>query len=337
MPQNLQIQYSEKLLIVSIYKILFLRVEELEEKLPEVGDLDKPKIVFFFDEAHLLFNKAPKQLLDRIEHTVKLIRSKGVGIFFITQNPADIPDAVLAQLSTRIQHALRAYTPNEIKAVKMAADSFRINPEFDTAEMITELKTGQALVSALQLDGSPSVVEKTKVLPPKSKMGIIGADKVQRSIESDSIYGKYERSHDPQSAYEDLEDIVGLYLQKEEGYLIFPSTNKIGTKDYEYMLVQKSEPYKKAIIQCKNNSCISEDNWKKFEEGEYDDKIVYILTIKEDPHTKEKYTKCSETEIFEWSYNGRILVFNSEKLKKWAKDNKLILPERIKKYLEMSE
>lgn len=182
-------------------------LEELEEKLPEVGDLDKPKIVFFFDEAHLLFNKAPKQLLDRIEQTVKLIRSKGVGIFFITQNPADIPDAVLAQLSTRIQHALRAYTPNEIKAVKMAADSFRINPEFDTAEMITELKTGQALVSALQLDGAPSVVEKTKVLPPKSKMGIIGADKVQRSIESDSIYGKYERSHDPQSAYEDLEDI----------------------------------------------------------------------------------------------------------------------------------
>ena len=137
--------------------------------------------------------------------------------------------------------------------------------------------------------------------------------------------------------YEDLEDIVGLYLQKEEGYLIFPSTNKMGTKDYEYMLVQKSEPYKKAIIQCKNNSCISEDNWKKFEEGEYDDKIVYILTIKEDPHTKEKYTKCPETEIFEWSYKGRILVFNSEKLKKWAKDNKLILPERIKKYLEMSE
>ena len=182
-------------------------LEELEEKLPEVGDLDKPKIVFFFDEAHLLFNKAPKQLLDRIEQTVKLIRSKGVGIFFITQNPADIPDAVLAQLSTRIQHALRAYTPNEIKAVKMAADSFRINPEFDTAEMITELKTGQALVSALQPDGAPSVVEKTKVLPPKSKMGIIGADKVQRSIESDSIYGKYERSHDPQSAYEDLEDI----------------------------------------------------------------------------------------------------------------------------------
>lgn len=182
-------------------------LEELEEKLPEVGDLDKPKIVFFFDEAHLLFNKAPKQLLDRIEQTVKLIRSKGVGIFFITQNPADIPDAVLAQLSTRIQHALRAYTPNEIKAVKMAADSFRINPEFDTAEMITELKTGQALVSALQPDGAPSVVEKTKVLPPKSKMGIIGADKVQHSIESDSIYGKYERSHDPQSAYEDLEDI----------------------------------------------------------------------------------------------------------------------------------
>ena len=182
-------------------------LEELYDNLPEVGDLDKPKIVFFFDEAHLLFSNAPKQLMDQIEKTVKLIRSKGVGIFFITQNPADIPDAVLAQLSTRIQHALRAYTPKEIKAAKMAADSFRVNPEFDTAEKITQLKTGYALVSALTTDGAPTIVEETKILPPKSTLGAISKDKVQRSIETDSIYGKYEKSYDPESAYEEIDVI----------------------------------------------------------------------------------------------------------------------------------
>lgn len=137
--------------------------------------------------------------------------------------------------------------------------------------------------------------------------------------------------------YEDLEDIVGLYLQKEEGYLIFPSTNKMGTEDYEYMLIQKAEPYKKAIIQCKNNSCIGEYNWEKFEDGEYKDKKVYILTIKNDPHPEKKYTEYSETKIFKWSYKGRIFVFNPNELKKWAAKNKDILPERIKTYLEMSE
>ena len=182
-------------------------LEELYKKLPEVGDLDKPKIVFFFDEAHLLFDSAPKQLLEQIEQTVKLIRSKGVGIFFITQNPADIPDAVLAQLSTRIQHALRAYTPTEIKAVKMAADSFRVNPNFDTSTKITELKTGHALVSALDNEGAPTQVEETKILPPKSYMGAVSSDKIQQCISTDSIYGKYEKSYDPESAYEDIEDI----------------------------------------------------------------------------------------------------------------------------------
>ncbi|MDO5122904.1 MAG: DUF853 family protein, partial [Erysipelotrichaceae bacterium] len=141
-------------------------LDELYDRLPEVGDVEKPKIAFFFDEAHLLFDGAPKQLLQQIEQTVRLIRSKGVCVFFITQNPMDIPNSVLAQLSHRIQHSLRAYTPSEIKNVKSAANAFRANPEFDTFEMITALKTGQALVSALDEDGAPTIVQKTKILPP---------------------------------------------------------------------------------------------------------------------------------------------------------------------------
>lgn len=138
--------------------------------------------------------------------------------------------------------------------------------------------------------------------------------------------------------YEDLEDIVGLYLQKEKDYLIVPSTNKMGTKDYEYMLINKNEPNKKAIIQCKNNSCINEEIWKKFEESEYKGYQIYILTIKEDKHPNEKYKSNLETEMFKWSFdNERILVFNKDKLKEWAKENINILPERVKKYIEMSE
>ena len=186
---------------------LLWMLNELYEKLPEVGDLDKPKIVFFFDEAHLLFDSAPKQLMQKIEQTVRLIRSKGVSVFFITQNPTDIPNSVLSQLSHRIQHSLRAYTPSEIKNVKVAADAFRANPDFDTFEAITSLKTGQALVSALDDDGAPTIVQKTKILPPHSSMKIADSYKVQYAIESDSLYGKYERTLDNQSAYEDLPDI----------------------------------------------------------------------------------------------------------------------------------
>ncbi|MBR2676673.1 MAG: DUF853 family protein [Solobacterium sp.] len=182
-------------------------LNELYNKLPEVGDAEKPKIVFFFDEAHLLFDDAPKQLVDKIEQTVKLIRSKGVGVFFCTQSPADIPNSVLAQLSNRIQHSLRAYTPAEIKTVKMAADSFRQNPDLDTAETITNMKTGTALVSVLDEEGAPTIVQKTKILPPKSSMEIAPEEKVMRYIESDSIYGKYEKSFDPDSAYEAMDDI----------------------------------------------------------------------------------------------------------------------------------
>lgn len=179
----------------------------LYERMPEVGDLDKPKMVFFFDEAHMLFNNAPKNLLERIIQTVKLIRSKGVGIFFCTQSPTDIPNEVLAQLSNRIQHSLRAYTPSEIKAVKLAADSFRTNPNFDTAEVITNMKTGTALVSVLDEDGAPTVVEKTKILPPSSMMGQVDVLVQKDSIRNGSMYGKYEKSIDNISAFEEIDDI----------------------------------------------------------------------------------------------------------------------------------
>lgn len=191
-------------------------LEELYITLPEVGDTEKPKVVFFFDEAHLLFDGASKEFLRNIERTVKLIRSKGVGVFFITQNPADIPDSVLAQLGNRIQHALRAYTPTEIRAVKLAADSFRANPAFDTSEKITQLKTGQALVSVLDSEGTPSVVEVTKILPPQSKMGILEDTIVQQYISSDSIYGKYEKAFDPDSAYEEMERILDAEEKEKE-------------------------------------------------------------------------------------------------------------------------
>lgn len=191
-------------------------LEELYSTLPEVGDTEKPKVVFFFDEAHLLFDGASKEFLRNIERTVKLIRSKGVGVFFITQNPADIPDSVLAQLGNRIQHALRAYTPTEIRAVKLAADSFRANPVFDTSEKITQLKTGQALVSVLDSEGTPSVVEVTKILPPQSKMGILEDTIVQQYISSDSIYGKYEKAFDPDSAYEEMERILDAEEKEKE-------------------------------------------------------------------------------------------------------------------------
>ncbi|HCY06262.1 MAG TPA: DUF853 domain-containing protein, partial [Erysipelotrichaceae bacterium] len=179
----------------------------LYERLPEVGDLDKPKMVFFFDEAHILFNNAPKNLMERIIQTVKLIRSKGVGIFFCTQSPTDIPNEVLAQLSNRIQHSLRAYTPSEIKAVKLAADSFRANPEFDTAEVITNMKTGTALVSVLDEDGAPTVVEITKILPPSSMMGQVDVYYQKEAIRTGTMYGKYEEAIDNISAYEEIDDI----------------------------------------------------------------------------------------------------------------------------------
>lgn len=195
---------------------LLWMLDELYNTLPEVGDNEKPKMVFFFDEAHLLFDDAPKQLVDKIEQTVKLIRSKGVGVFFCTQSPSDIPNTVLAQLSNRIQHSLRAYTPAEIKTVKQAAESFRQNPDLDTAEVITSMKTGTALVSVLDEEGAPTIVQKTKILPPKSSMNIAPEEQVRRYIEGDSIYGKYEKAFDPDSAYESMEGIYAREAAEKE-------------------------------------------------------------------------------------------------------------------------
>ncbi len=180
-------------------------MSELFENLPEVGDVDKPKMVFFFDEAHMLFDSASKTLLEKIGQVVKLIRSKGVGIYFITQNPRDIPDEILAQLGNKVQHALRAYTPAEQKAAKAAAQSFRVNEEFDTYEVLTTLGTGQAIVSVLDEEGIPTVVKKCDILPPQSQMGALD-DAVRKDlIESNVLHVRYEQTVDRESAYELLE------------------------------------------------------------------------------------------------------------------------------------
>jgi DNA helicase HerA-like ATPase len=179
-------------------------LSELFEELPEVGDLPKPKLVFFFDEAHLLFDDAPKGLLEKVEQVVRLIRSKGVGIYFVTQNPIDIPEEVAGQIGNRMQHALRAYTPRDQKAIKAAAETFRINPGLDVATAITELKVGEALVSTLQGDGSPSPVERTLVAPPRSRLGPL-TPKERAIIRSISpVAGTYDEAVDRESAGEIL-------------------------------------------------------------------------------------------------------------------------------------
>lgn len=177
-------------------------LSELFEQLPEAGDLEKPKMVFFFDEASLLFDDAPKALLQKIEQTVKLIRSKGVGVYFVTQNPSDIPDEILAQLGNRVQHALRAYTPKEQKSVRAAAESFRQNPDFDAEEVITQLGTGEALVSFLDADGRPQVVQKANILPPQSFMKSADENVKADVIENDILGAKYSTPVDRESAYE---------------------------------------------------------------------------------------------------------------------------------------
>ena len=179
-------------------------LSELFEQLPEVGDLDKPKLVFFFDEAHLLFNEAPPALLEKIEQVVRLIRSKGVGVYFVTQNPLDIPDTVLAQLGNRVQHALRAFTPRDQKAVKTAAETLRANPAFDAATAITELGVGEALVSFLDEKGRPNVVERAFILPPASRIGPLTTEERQAVIKSSLVNGVYEQALDRESAYEKL-------------------------------------------------------------------------------------------------------------------------------------
>jgi len=180
-------------------------LSELFEELPEVGDPEKPKLVFFFDEAHLLFDEAPKALIDRVEQVVRLIRSKGVGVYFVTQNPLDVPETVLAQLGNRVQHALRAYTPREQKAVKTAADTFRPNPEFDSFETITQLGVGEALVSTLEEKGIPSMVQRTLIRPPSSRMGPVTDAERQSVMQQSPVAGQYDKSVDRESAFEILQ------------------------------------------------------------------------------------------------------------------------------------
>ncbi|HWT53511.1 MAG TPA: helicase HerA-like domain-containing protein [Rhodocyclaceae bacterium] len=190
-------------------------LSELFEHLPEAGDLDKPKLVFFFDEAHLLFNDAPPALLEKVEQVVRLIRSKGVGVFFVTQNPLDIPDKILGQLGNRVQHALRAFTPRDQKAVKAAAETLRANPKVDAETAITELGVGEALVSLLDEQGRPGIVERAFVLPPASRIGPLTPDERTAAIKGSLLYGHYEQAVDRESAYEKLKGQATQAGQKQ--------------------------------------------------------------------------------------------------------------------------
>jgi len=184
--------------------MLLWLLSEFYERLPEVGDPEKPKLVFFFDEAHLLFNDAPKPLMDKIEQVVRLIRSKGVGVYFVTQNPLDVPETVLGQLGNRVQHALRAFTARDQKAVKAAAETMRANPKLDTATVITELGVGEALISFLDEKGRPNVVERAFVLPPASRIGPVTPDERKAAMAASPVAGTYDKTVDRESAYERL-------------------------------------------------------------------------------------------------------------------------------------
>ena len=191
-------------------------LSELFEELPEIGDPEKPRLVFFFDEAHLLFDDAPKILVDRVEQVVKLIRSKGVGVYFVTQNPLDVPDGVLAQLGNRVQHALRAYTPREQKAVRVAATTFRPNPDFDAEDAISNLGVGEALVSTLEKKGVPSIVQRTLMRPPQSRLGTITVKERDRLLERSPVAGQYDDAVDRESAYEILQRRAEEQAKREE-------------------------------------------------------------------------------------------------------------------------
>lgn len=195
---------------------LLWMLSELFEELPEIGDPDKPKLVFFFDEAHLLFDDAPKALLEKVEQVVRLIRSKGVGVFFVSQNPLDVPDSVGSQLGNRVQHALRAYTPRERRVVKAAAETFRPNPAFETLGVITELGIGEALVSTLQAKGAPGIVERTLIRPPSSRMGPITVAERKTILTASSIAAIYDKTVDRESAYEILKERAEELAKREE-------------------------------------------------------------------------------------------------------------------------
>lgn len=196
---------------------LLWMLSELFQELPEVGDPPKPKLVFFFDEAHLLFNDAPKALMEKIEEVVRLIRSKGVGVYFVTQNPIDVPDKVLAQLGNRVQHALRAFTPRDQKSVAAAAQTFRPNPKLNTAQVITELGTGEALVSFLEQKGTPSIVERVLIRPPSARIGPVTPEERKAILANSPVKGKYDTAIDSESAYEVLQKRVAGAAASTDG------------------------------------------------------------------------------------------------------------------------
>jgi uncharacterized protein len=234
---------------------LLWMLAELFEQMPEAGDLDKPKLVFFFDEAHLLFAEAPKALLDKIEQVVRLIRSKGVGVYFVTQNPLDIPDSVLGQLGNRVQHALRAFTPRDQKAVKTAADTLRPNPKINAAQAITELGVGEALVSMLDEKGRPCIVERAFIVPPGSQLGPVPDDERKRITTSSPLHMHYSRAVDRESAYEKLkgraeEKLPEKPAEKESSPVsdvIFGKTGPRGGKQTQGVLEAVSKSAARAI------------------------------------------------------------------------------------------
>ncbi|UXU70006.1 DUF853 domain-containing protein [Mammaliicoccus sciuri] len=211
-------------------------LSELFESLPEVGDPEKPKIVFFFDEAHLLFNDSSKELIEKVEQVVRLIRSKGVGIYFVTQNPIDIPESVLGQLGNRVQHALRSYTPKDQKAIKSAAQTFRQNESFNTAQVIGELKTGEALISFLNDEGQPNVVERAFIRPPESKIGVIDESVKKDLIDNAPLNETYKETFDRESAYEMLQNKIEKQPEEE------PKTKKSTSTKKETTSKKKEKP-----------------------------------------------------------------------------------------------
>ena len=248
---------------------LLWMLSALFDKLPEVGDLDKPRIVFFFDEAHLLFDDAPKALVQKIVQVVKLIRSKGVGVYFVTQSPGDVPDEVLAQLSNRIQHGLRAYTPSEMKNIRAAARSFRSNPAFDSEEALMGLGTGEALVSFLDAKGIPEIVERASVLPPQSLMGPADEASVRKITELDELYSKYSEVIDRESAYEIInaaraelkrladEELEEKQREKEEQKLLKQQQKQSAGKQTSQKTSSKDNVFSKTAKQAAGNAASS--------------------------------------------------------------------------------
>lgn len=225
---SINILAADKLMTSPLLYATFLLwlLSELFEELPEVGDLDKPKLVFFFDEAHLLFDEAPKVLVDKVEQVVKLIRSKGVSIFFVTQNPLDIPDGILSQLGNRIQHALRAFTPREQKAVRAAAETFRPNPKFDAQDVIMNLGVGEALVSTLEKKGVPSIVQRTLIRPPSSRLGVLTDNERAALMKLSPVGELYDEMVDRKSAYEILKERAVKNAELEEKRLVEEAEQK---------------------------------------------------------------------------------------------------------------